>query len=127
MIALRAALVGGLVALVLAACSGGGSAASATVPPEADIVVESVDMAFDTDTITLTGGEPTTLFYRNLDGAPHNIAIYTDDSASEELFVGETITDAAVTYEIPALESGTYFFRCDVHPDMNGTVIVEEG
>lgn len=125
MTALRTALVGGLVAVVLAACSGGGSAASVTPPPEADLVVESADMAFDTDTITLTAGEPTTLFYRNLDGAPHNIAIYTDDSASEELFVGETITDDAVTYEIPALEPGTYFFRCDVHPDMTGTVVVE--
>lgn len=123
---LRTALVGGLIAILLAACSDGGSAASATAPPEADLVVESVDMAFDTDTITLTAGEATTLFYRNLDGAPHNIAIYTDEGASQELFVGETITDAAVTYEIPALEPGTYFFRCDVHPDMNGTVIVEE-
>ena len=127
MTALRAVLVSGLVAVLVTACSNGGSAASASAPPEADLVVESVDMAFDTDTITLTAGEPTTLFYRNLDGAPHNIAVYTDESASEELFVGETITDDAVTYEIPALEPGEYFFRCDVHPDMKGTVIVEEG
>jgi plastocyanin len=127
MTALRAALVGGILAVVVAACSSGGSAASASPPLEADLAVESADMAFDTDTITLTAGEPTTLFYRNLDGAPHNIALYTDDSASAELFVGETVTDAAVTYEIPALEPGTYFFRCDVHPDMNGTVIVEGG
>jgi plastocyanin len=124
---LRAGLIGAILAIALAACSsGGGSAASATPPPEADLTVESVDMAFDTDTITLTAGEATTLFYRNLDGAPHNIAIYTDEGASEELFVGETITDDAVTYEIPALEPGTYYFQCDVHPSMNGTVIVEE-
>jgi plastocyanin len=127
MIALRAALVGGMLAVLAAACSGGGSAASASAPPDADLVVESVDMAFDTDTITLTAGEPTTVFYRNLDGEPHNIAIYADESASEQLFVGETITDDAVTYEIPVLEPGEYFFRCDVHPDMNGTVIAEEG
>jgi len=127
MTAIRAALGGGLIAVLVAACSGGASAASASAPPEADLAVESVGMAFDTDTITLAAGEPTTLFYRNLDGAPHNVAIYADESASEELFIGETITDAAVTYEIPALEPGTYFFRCDVHPDMKGTVVVEEG
>lgn len=127
MTALRAALTGGLLSVVIAACSGGGTGATAPAPPDADIVVETVDMAFDTDTIRLTAGEATTLFYRNLDGAPHNIAIYTDEGASEELFVGETITDAAVTYEIPALEPGEYFFRCDLHPDMKGTVIVEEG
>ena len=127
MTVLRTALVGGILAVLVAACSGGGSAASASVPPDADLVVESVDMAFDTDTITLASGQTTTVFYRNLDGAPHNIAIYTDESASEPLFVGETITDDAVTYEVPALEPGTYFFRCDVHPEMNGTVVVEEG
>jgi plastocyanin len=127
MTALRTIGAAAIVAAVLAACSGGGSASSAPAPPEADLVVESVDMAFDTDVITLTAGEATTLFYRNLDGAPHNIAIYTDDSGSEPLFVGETITDDAVTYEIPALEPGEYYFRCDVHPDMDGTVVVEEG
>ena len=25
-----------------------------------------------------------------------------------------------VTYEVPALERGTYYFQCDVHPNMNG-------
>src|SRR5919197_712476 len=27
-------------------------------------------------------------------------------------------------YDVPGLEPGTYFFRCDLHPDMKGTVIV---
>ncbi len=124
---LRTLLTGVLLVAVLAACSGGGSAASVSPPPEADLTVSAEGMAFDQSTITLTAGEPTTLFFRNLDGQPHNIAIYTDDSASDELFVGETITDDVVTYEIPALEPGEYFFRCDVHPDMAGTVLVEEG
>lgn len=127
MTVLRTTLIGAILVVLGAACSGGGSAASATPPPDADLTVDAVDMAFSTDTITLTAGEPTTLYFRNLDGAPHNIAIYTDESASEELFIGETITDDAVVYEIPALEPGTYFFRCDVHPDMAGTVVVEEG
>ena len=118
-------LAGVSIVAVLAACSGGGSAASASPPPKADLTVTSENMEFDQSTITLKAGETTTLFYRNLDGAPHNIAIYTDNSASEELFIGETITDDAVTYEIPALEPGGYFFRCDVHPNMTGTVVVE--
>ena len=119
--------VGALLTLVLAACSGGGTAASASAPPEADLTVSAENNEFDSPTITLAADETRTVFFRNLDAMPHNIAIYTDDSASESLFVGETITDDAVRYEIPALEPGEYFFRCDLHPDMVGTVVVEEG
>ena len=123
---MKTLFVGALLTAILAACSGGGSAASASAPPGADLTVSAENNEFDPPTITLTAGEATTVFFRNLDAMPHNIAIYTDDSAAESLFVGETITDDAVTYEIPALEPGKYFFRCDVHPDMVGTVIVEE-
>ena len=63
------------------------------------------------------------LFFKNLDGAPHNVAIFTDSTASKSLYVGETISDAAMTYDVPALEPGTYFFRCDVHPDMTGSIV----
>jgi plastocyanin len=122
----RALVICGILALALAACSSGGSAASATPPAGADLTVDAVDNTFTQAEFTIRAGEATSLFFRNLDGQPHNIAIYTDDAATESLFVGETITDAAVLYEIPALEPGTYFFRCDVHPDMTGTVIVEE-
>jgi plastocyanin len=122
----RILVAGVLLAVVLAACSDGGSAASASLSGEADLTVSAKDNAFDQAAITLTAGEATTVFFRNRDGAPHNIAIYTDDSASASLFVGETITDDAITYEIPALEPGEYFFRCDVHPGMTGVVVVEE-
>jgi len=115
-----------LVAVVLGACSDGDSAPSATPPPDADLTVIARDNAFDQTTITLTAGEVTTVFFRNQDDARHNIAIYTDDSASASLFVGDTITDDAMTYEIPALGHGEYFFRCDVHPRMTGVAVVQE-
>jgi plastocyanin len=68
---------------ILAACSGGGSAASASPPAEADLTVNAEGNAFDPATITLTAGEETTVFFRNLDGMPHNIAIYTDEGATD--------------------------------------------
>jgi hypothetical protein len=42
------------------------------------------------------------------------------------LFVGEVFSGPdVVTYEVPALDAGTYFFRCDVHPTtMTGTFLV---
>lgn len=124
---LRATLAMGVLVVVLAACAGGGTAASATPPPEADATIDAESNDFVSDRITIPAGEPFQLFFRNLDAAEHNVAIYTDESASEALFVGEIITDDSVLYEIPALEPGEYFFRCDVHPNMTGTVVVEEG
>jgi len=113
-------------AIMLAACSDAGSTPSVSPPPEADLTVTAEDNAFDQPAITLTAGEATTVFFRNRDEARHNIAIYTDASASASLFVGDTITNDAVSYEIPPLEPGEYFFRCDVHPGMTGVVVVEE-
>jgi len=119
-------LVAGVLLAVVAACSDGGSTVSTSPPPEANLTVTGEDNAFDQPAITLTAGETTTVFFHNRDEARHNIAIYTDDSASASLFVGDTIADDTVTYEIPALEPGEYFFRCDVHPRMTGVVVVEE-
>ena len=27
-------------------------------------------------------------------------------------------------YRVPGLPAGTYYFQCDVHPDMNGALVV---
>ena len=115
---------------VLAACSGGGNQSQAPAASGggagAEGTVSADDLKFNTEQLELTAGEETTIEFQNADSAPHNIAIYTDESHSETLFQGEVINGGeSVRYEIPALEAGEYYFHCDVHPDMNGTVTVE--
>lgn len=110
------------VVAVLAACSGGGAAASMTPPPDAAASIDAKDGRFSTAELAIPAGKPFQLFFRNLDGAPHNVAIYADASASKSLFVGDTIENAATTYDVPAIPSGTYYFRCDVHPNMTGII-----
>jgi len=82
------------------------------------------DQAFVPGSLRMPANEPVALAFDNEDGGvQHNVAIYRDDSAEESLFVGDLIAGPeTVTYEVPPLDPGTYFFRCDVHPQMNGTL-----
>ena len=84
------------------------------------------DQAFVPVELHLPANEPVELAFDNEDGGvQHNVAIYGDDSAEEALFVGDLIAGPeTVTYDVPPLDPGTYFFRCDVHPQMNGSVEV---
>ena len=91
------------------------------------LTISAANVAFDTDALTIPadGGE---LLFVNDDAAsvPHNVAIYEDDSASKEIFVGDQIPGGQeITYEIPAHDPGEYYFQCDVHPAMNGTATFE--
>lgn len=90
------------------------------------LTVTAKSLAFDTDEIDLPAGQPTTITFDNQDaGVPHNIAIYNDDSLSETLFQGEQFPGVdSREYPIPPLDPGTYYFHCDVHNTMNGSVVV---
>jgi plastocyanin len=76
----------------------------------------------DPNRFDVPAGRAFELFFRSLDPAPLNVAIYRDATAADALFQGDVITDAAATYVVPALDPGEYFFRCDVHPEMTGTI-----
>jgi len=93
------------------------------------VTVAAAALEFDTDMIELPAETPTTITFDNQEaGTPHNIAIYTDDTAAEALFTGDLITGPeTIPYEVPALPAGEYFFQCDVHPTMTGTVVVAGG
>lgn len=89
--------------------------------------VMAMSSAFDATCLAAPAGRPFVIVFDNMDaGIPHNVAIYTDESAAESLFVGEIYTGPDVAkYEVPTIEAGTYVFRCDVHPTtMTGTFVV---
>lgn len=90
------------------------------------VTVVAQNVAFDTQTIALPPDTPSTITFDNRDpGTTHNISIYSDESLGEILFQGDLVTGPATKrYEIPPLPPGEYYFQCDVHPNMNGTVTV---
>lgn len=127
---LTALLALALVTLAAAACGSGSAgtpSGSASPAPSADpgrplIVADQI--RFERDRYEVPAGKPFTLVFENRESAPHNVAVYTDSSAKTPLFVGEIFGGAASRpYALPSLAAGAYFFRCDVHPDMQGTLV----
>jgi plastocyanin len=115
-----------LIAASLAAC-GGANGASVTAEPNSPTVAAK-DLAFDRTELDIPAGRAFTLVFENRDGAPHNVAIYRDATATDGLFVGDVVSGPATrVYAIPALPAGTWYFRCDVHPDMHGQVVATSG
>lgn len=141
-----AMLAGGLVAATVSGRPPAGAPGEAAAPPPpapgspqaspplagcapsgTAIRVVAQGIAFDQGCLAAPAGEPFTIEFANDDeGIPHNVAIYTDEGAATSLFVGEIFPGPETrTYRVPALDPGTYFFRCDVHPaQMTGTFVV---
>lgn len=97
--------------------------------PSSNITLIAKNMAFNTSTITVPAGAHVTIHFSNEDkGISHNFAAYTNPSALVRIFSGEVIIGvASTTYTFTApTKPGTYFFRCDVHPNtMTGQFIVK--
>jgi plastocyanin len=115
-----------LVAAVSAACA----TASAQPVPSGSVdangpTIVARNMTFGPTTVEVKAGSNFTLHFDNQDSAPHNVAIYTDSSTSSPISVGEIITASKADQVVPALKAGTYFFRCDVHHDMTGTIVAK--
>jgi plastocyanin len=90
------------------------------------IKVVAKDTAFDTKEIKLPADTPSKLTFENQDPFAHNLSIYTDDTASgDPLFTFEPFPGPATkTFDVDPIAEGEYYFHCDIHPNMNGTVVV---
>ena len=113
-----------LVAVVACAGAPAPSGPTKSLDPNA-LRISSKDLKFSTDKLVAPAGKPFQIAFDNQEGAPHNVAIYTDASASTKIFAEDVFSGPKqVLYDVPAIAAGTYFFRCDVHPDMKGTLEV---
>ena len=113
-----------VLAAVTVACSGAASqppASSGPVDPNAPVITAQGN-AFSPSTLDVTANKAFSLTLDNKDSAPHNVAIYTDSSASNKISAGEIVSSTTTTQQVPSLAPGSYFFRCDVHHEMTGTI-----
>jgi plastocyanin len=93
-------------------------------PSGGAVAIAAEDIAFDVADLSLPARGEVVIAFDNRDqGVPHNVSLYTD--AGEPVFQGEIITGpATMEYRFPAPAPGSYQFRCDVHPQMQGTATV---
>jgi plastocyanin len=85
-------------------------------------------MSFDKKTITVPAGADVNVNFTNADsGVQNNFSVYKDDTAKEAIFQGDPVTGPdSTTYSFTAPgDAGTYYFRSDNHPAMNGQFIVK--
>ncbi len=97
---------------------GGGGGNTATVTAKG--------LAFSPTALTVSGGGQVTIHLNNQDASiPHNMAVYEDQAYTKKLFAGDLLTGPGQTdYTFPAPPPGTYYFRCEVHTNMQGTLKV---
>ena len=116
-----------VLAAITAACSstsGANPASAGPVDPNAPVVVAQGNV-FSPSTLNVKAGKDFSLTLDNKDSAPHNVAIFKDSTAAEKVSIGEIVSSTKATQQVPALEKGSYFFRCDVHTDMTGTIVAD--
>jgi plastocyanin len=124
-------LAGVVLAVAAAACGqaeaapGGSSGSAASSDPNAPTIVAK-DLKFEQSSYGVPAGKAFTLTFDNRDGAPHNITIAKDEGFGQTVFQGEIFGGpSSKAYSVPTLAAGTYYFRCDVHPDMKGTLVAK--
>lgn len=93
--------------------------------PAGGVVITADQQAFDRDELAAAAGREFTLLFENRESAPHNVSLFDSDSG-QPLFVGEIFGGPGWRiYEVPAIPVGRHRFRCDVHPEMSGSLVAE--
>ena len=124
-------------AIVASSCGGVGSGTGVPVPtgtplpPFDGLVIEMVaeGETFSLSEIEVVAGEPFRILLDNRDAYAHAVAIAVGETAAEARAAPSTYQGTfwsgpgLQAYDVPALEAGRYWFFCQPHANMNGTVV----
>ena len=90
--------------------------------------------AFDPQCLVAPAAEGFQVNFDNQDPVtttgPHNVVIATDQGAIATDPIAKSPDVAGpdqVTFDVPAIDAGSYFFQCTFHPTMTGTLVAIEG
>jgi len=76
--------------------------------------------------LTVKADVPADIIFNNRDkNIVHNVAVASDADFTRRVFTGDVIPGVkSIDYKFRAPAAGTYFFRCDIHPNMQGKLTV---
>jgi plastocyanin len=102
----------------------GGSPAPSGPPPPGEIKITAEQVKFDVSKVNAPAGAPFKIVFDNKDvDTSHDVDIL--DADGKKVFDGKDFPGPKVeTYDVPALDAGTYKFECSIHPAlMNGELV----
>ncbi len=93
--------------------------------------ISAKNIAFSTSCLAVVPGTAFTVAFANQDaaGTPHNWDLYKDPGYTQHIGGAASPTDLVTapgqtSYSVDALGAGLYYFKCDVHPNMTGQLVV---
>jgi plastocyanin len=93
-------------------------------PPPQTVVAKNI--AFEQKHLNFEAGSAVTVDFKNEDvNVPHNMDFTVDQAGEQSFFKQDPLPGPiSATYKFTAPKAGSYFYHCDVHPNMTGTVTV---
>lgn len=117
-----------LISALVASCGNEDDVQGGVVTPvDGRVTIVALNVLFDVERIEAPPGELTVVLDNQDGGLPHNVRFFEGTDSSGEV-VGATPTrnGPAVDTLTLDLDSGEYYFHCDVHPNMAGTLVVAD-
>jgi plastocyanin len=92
-------------------------------PPPVTVVAKNI--AFEQKHLHFEAGTDVTVDFKNDDKVPHNMDFTVDKDGTQTFYKKDPLPGPiSDQYKFKAPQAGEYFYHCDVHPNMTGTVSV---
>jgi plastocyanin len=92
-------------------------------PPPQTVIAKNI--AYTTKQLKVPAGAAVTVNFKNEDTVPHNIDFTVDQAGTQTFYKQDPLPGPiSSTYQFTSPKAGTYYYHCDVHPNMTGTLTV---